>query len=239
VHLLCFVLKFMKVFLAWEILDQIPGRATTSYSHSQVKLQSVCNLKYHMFILDTRMRFSLAEGHDEPHSSDAISLMRHNITHRDVQIEVEIVYITGTFIGSLWESITNVGAILLEVRLAKLQTRANGSGKEDSPACDVPGFENSKMTFMRHVSFVDFQVAHRSFQLTTATAGGQSKPAMQCTYTLPFPSETAHSNEKRNLVGILRHTLMGQSRNLVLHVCTKRRKAGYANFFLIQKSVHF
>ncbi|GJX91919.1 hypothetical protein Tco_0345245 [Tanacetum coccineum] len=28
-----------------------------------------------------------------------------------------------TFIGSLWESITNVGAILLEVGLAKLQTR--------------------------------------------------------------------------------------------------------------------
>ncbi|KAI3738960.1 hypothetical protein L2E82_29263 [Cichorium intybus] len=33
--------------------------------------------------------------------------------------------------------------------------RAYGSGKEDSPLCDVPGFENSKMTLMRHVSFVD------------------------------------------------------------------------------------
>ncbi|KAL4561288.1 hypothetical protein LXL04_033452 [Taraxacum kok-saghyz] len=33
--------------------------------------------------------------------------------------------------------------------------RAYGSGKEDSPQCDVPGFENSKMTLMRHVSFVD------------------------------------------------------------------------------------
>ncbi|GKD64478.1 ribonuclease TUDOR 1-like protein [Tanacetum coccineum] len=91
--------------------------------------------------------FFVVIGHDEPYSSSAISLMRHNITHRDVQIKVEIVYITGTFIGSLWESITNVGAILL----------ANGSGKEDSPACDVPGFENNKMTFMRHISFVDFQ----------------------------------------------------------------------------------
>ncbi|KAI3511379.1 hypothetical protein L1887_18532 [Cichorium endivia] len=33
--------------------------------------------------------------------------------------------------------------------------KAYGSGKEDSPLCDVPGFENSKMTLMRHVSFVD------------------------------------------------------------------------------------
>ncbi|KAI7740265.1 hypothetical protein M8C21_000034 [Ambrosia artemisiifolia] len=33
--------------------------------------------------------------------------------------------------------------------------KAYGSGKEDSPACDVPGFENSNMKLMRHVSFVD------------------------------------------------------------------------------------
>ncbi|CAN1323899.1 Eukaryotic translation initiation factor 2 subunit gamma, partial [Linum perenne] len=33
--------------------------------------------------------------------------------------------------------------------------RAYGSGKEDSPACDVPGFENARMKLLRHVSFVD------------------------------------------------------------------------------------
>ncbi|XP_076924769.1 eukaryotic translation initiation factor 2 subunit gamma-like [Bidens hawaiensis] len=33
--------------------------------------------------------------------------------------------------------------------------KAYGSGKEDNPPCDVPGFENSKMKLMRHVFFVD------------------------------------------------------------------------------------
>uniref|UniRef100_M4EP36 protein-synthesizing GTPase n=1 Tax=Brassica campestris TaxID=3711 RepID=M4EP36_BRACM len=33
--------------------------------------------------------------------------------------------------------------------------KAYGSGKEDNPLCDVPGFENSKMKLLRHVSFVD------------------------------------------------------------------------------------
>ncbi|CAN1323892.1 Eukaryotic translation initiation factor 2 subunit gamma [Linum perenne] len=33
--------------------------------------------------------------------------------------------------------------------------KAYGSGKEDSPACDVPGFENARMKLLRHVSFVD------------------------------------------------------------------------------------
>ncbi|XP_004239811.1 uncharacterized protein [Solanum lycopersicum] len=33
--------------------------------------------------------------------------------------------------------------------------KAYGSGKEDNPMCDVPGFENCKMKLLRHVSFVD------------------------------------------------------------------------------------
>jgi translation initiation factor 2 subunit 3 len=33
--------------------------------------------------------------------------------------------------------------------------KAYGSSKEDSPACDVPGFEGSPMELLRHVSFVD------------------------------------------------------------------------------------
>nr|TKW35365.1 hypothetical protein SEVIR_2G366300v2 [Setaria viridis] len=32
---------------------------------------------------------------------------------------------------------------------------AYGRGKEDSPLCDVPGFENTRMKLLRHVSFVD------------------------------------------------------------------------------------
>ncbi|KAH8962413.1 hypothetical protein BDL97_05G100900 [Sphagnum fallax] len=33
--------------------------------------------------------------------------------------------------------------------------RAYGSGKEDSPLCDVPDFESARMKLLRHVSFVD------------------------------------------------------------------------------------
>lgn len=39
-----------------------------------------------------------------------------------VQIEVETVDRTGTFLGSLWESKTNMAVVLLEAGLAKLQT---------------------------------------------------------------------------------------------------------------------
>ncbi|POO04152.1 Translation initiation factor 2, gamma subunit [Trema orientale] len=33
--------------------------------------------------------------------------------------------------------------------------KSYGSGKEDSPLCDVPGCENSRMKLLRHISFVD------------------------------------------------------------------------------------
>ncbi|KAJ4822624.1 Eukaryotic translation initiation factor 2 subunit 3 [Turnera subulata] len=33
--------------------------------------------------------------------------------------------------------------------------KSYGSGKEDSPMCDVPGFEHCRMKLLRHVSFVD------------------------------------------------------------------------------------
>ncbi|GJZ19195.1 ribonuclease TUDOR 1-like protein [Tanacetum coccineum] len=58
-------------------------------------------------------------GLDESYSNDAISLMRRKIMQRDVEIEVETVDRIGTFIGSLWESKTNVGTILLEGRLGE------------------------------------------------------------------------------------------------------------------------
>ncbi|KAK4783043.1 hypothetical protein SAY86_007417 [Trapa natans] len=61
-------------------------------------------------------------GRDEPYSDEAISLMRRKILQRDVEIEVETVDRTGTFLGTLWESRTNVAITLLEAGLAKLQT---------------------------------------------------------------------------------------------------------------------
>ncbi|KAI9126180.1 hypothetical protein K1719_002601 [Acacia pycnantha] len=32
--------------------------------------------------------------------------------------------------------------------------KAYGSGKEDSPMCETPGYENYKMKLLRHISFV-------------------------------------------------------------------------------------
>ncbi|KAA8542037.1 hypothetical protein F0562_023189 [Nyssa sinensis] len=61
-------------------------------------------------------------GRDEPFSDEAIALMRRKIMQRDVEIEVETVDRTGTFLGSLWESRTNMAVTLLEAGLAKFQT---------------------------------------------------------------------------------------------------------------------
>ncbi|KAL2939573.1 Ribonuclease TUDOR 1 [Bienertia sinuspersici] len=61
-------------------------------------------------------------GRGEPYSEEAIALMRRRIMQRDVEIEVETVDKTGAFLGSLWESKTNMGAVLLEAGLAKFQT---------------------------------------------------------------------------------------------------------------------
>ncbi|CAK7336878.1 unnamed protein product [Dovyalis caffra] len=61
-------------------------------------------------------------GRDEPYSEEAIALMRRKIMQRDVEIEVETVDRTGTFLGSLWESRTNMAVTLVEAGLAKLQT---------------------------------------------------------------------------------------------------------------------
>ncbi|KAH6794802.1 TUDOR-SN protein 1 [Perilla frutescens var. hirtella] len=61
-------------------------------------------------------------GRDEPFSEEAIAFMRRKIMQRDVEIEVETADRTGTFLGSLWESRTNIAIPLLEAGLAKLQT---------------------------------------------------------------------------------------------------------------------
>ncbi|KAK8537748.1 hypothetical protein V6N12_043896 [Hibiscus sabdariffa] len=61
-------------------------------------------------------------GRDEPYSDEAIAVMRRKIMQRDVEILVETVDRTGTFLGSMWEARTNLAVVLLEAGLAKLQT---------------------------------------------------------------------------------------------------------------------
>ncbi|GJM85124.1 hypothetical protein PR202_ga01548 [Eleusine coracana subsp. coracana] len=61
-------------------------------------------------------------GKGEPYSDEAIALMRRRVLQRDVEIEVEAVDRTGTFLGSLWESRTNMASVLLEAGLAKLSS---------------------------------------------------------------------------------------------------------------------
>ncbi|XP_031105136.1 ribonuclease TUDOR 1 [Ipomoea triloba] len=60
-------------------------------------------------------------GREEPYSEEAIALMRRKIMQRDVEVEVENVDRTGTFLGSLWESRTNAAVALLGAGLARLQ----------------------------------------------------------------------------------------------------------------------
>jgi len=50
------------------------------------------------------------------------------------------------------------GNNLLFGELINFFYKTYGSGKEGSPKCDVPGFENNKMKLLRHVSFVDCPV---------------------------------------------------------------------------------
>ncbi|OEL27644.1 hypothetical protein BAE44_0011335 [Dichanthelium oligosanthes] len=60
--------------------------------------------------------------HRDYEESDAIALMRRRILQRDVEIEIGAVDRTGTFLGSLWESKTNMASVLLEAGLAKLSS---------------------------------------------------------------------------------------------------------------------
>ncbi|XP_058081464.1 ribonuclease TUDOR 1-like [Magnolia sinica] len=58
--------------------------------------------------------------------------MRRKILQRDVEIEVETVDRIGTFLGSLWESKTNMAVVLLESRLERLQTTFGADRIPDS-----------------------------------------------------------------------------------------------------------
>lgn len=48
------------------------------------------------------------------------------------QIEVETVDRTGTFLGTLWESRSNVAVILLEAGLARMQTSVGADRLQDA-----------------------------------------------------------------------------------------------------------
>uniref|UniRef100_A0A0D3FVE8 Ribonuclease n=1 Tax=Oryza barthii TaxID=65489 RepID=A0A0D3FVE8_9ORYZ len=63
-------------------------------------------------------------GRDEPYSDEAITMMRRRILQRNVEIEINTVDRTGTFLGSLWESNINVASVLLEAGLAKISSFA-------------------------------------------------------------------------------------------------------------------
>ncbi|PRQ26700.1 putative micrococcal nuclease [Rosa chinensis] len=56
---------------------------------------------------------------EEPFSDEAIAVMRRKIMQREVEIEVESVDKTGTFLGTLWESGTNMSIALVGAGLAK------------------------------------------------------------------------------------------------------------------------
>ncbi|XP_058092371.1 ribonuclease TUDOR 1-like [Magnolia sinica] len=71
-------------------------------------------------------------GRNEPFSDESIAFMRRKILQRDVEIEVETVDRTGTFLGSLWESKTNMAVVLLESGLARLQTAFGADRIPDS-----------------------------------------------------------------------------------------------------------
>ncbi|KAL6193921.1 hypothetical protein ACLB2K_035005 [Fragaria x ananassa] len=55
----------------------------------------------------------------EPYSDEAIAVMRRRLMQRDVEIEVETIDRNGTFVGSIWESGTNVSVALVKAGLAK------------------------------------------------------------------------------------------------------------------------
>eukprot|EP00850_Spirogloea_muscicola_P016978 SM000141S00922 [mRNA] locus=s141:240772:249829:- [translate_table: standard] len=62
-----------------------------------------------------------APSREEPYSEEAIAFMRRRIMQHDVEIEVETVDKTGTFIGTLWSGKNqNAGAMLLDAGLSKL-----------------------------------------------------------------------------------------------------------------------
>eukprot|EP00898_Chlorokybus_atmophyticus_P005051 jgi/Chlat1/5547/Chrsp369S00840 len=59
-------------------------------------------------------------GKDEPYAEEALQFMRHKILQHDVEVEIESIDKTGTFLGRLFLNRTNVGVELLSNGLATL-----------------------------------------------------------------------------------------------------------------------
>lgn len=72
-------------------------------------------------------------GRGEPYSEEAIAFMRRRILQHDVEVEVETVDKTGTFIGSLWCKQQNAGVALLDAGLAKLHPTFSPERTADGP----------------------------------------------------------------------------------------------------------
>ncbi|XP_050363710.1 ribonuclease TUDOR 1-like [Argentina anserina] len=69
---------------------------------------------------------------DEPFSDEAIAVMKRRIMQRDVEIEVESVDKSGTFVGTLWQSGMNMSIALVEAGLAKYTPFGNCSRIPDA-----------------------------------------------------------------------------------------------------------
>ncbi|KAK4855469.1 hypothetical protein QYF36_007697 [Acer negundo] len=96
-------------------------------------------------------------------TSSKKGLMEHDLSKLDVTklhpLSPEVISRQATInIGTIGHvahgKSTVVNAISVIGVSVNLCTKANGCTKEDSPLCDVPGFENCRMKLLRHVSFV-------------------------------------------------------------------------------------
>ncbi|XP_071722497.1 ribonuclease TUDOR 1-like [Rutidosis leptorrhynchoides] len=118
-------------------------------------------------------------GRGEPYSEEAIALMRRKIMQRDVEIEVETVDRTGTFLGSLWESKTNVAVALLEAGLAKLQTSFGSDRIPDAHLLEHA--ENSAK--QKKLKIWENYVEGEAVQNGSAATGGKQKESLKVVVT--------------------------------------------------------
>ncbi|CAI7885341.1 unnamed protein product, partial [Closterium sp. NIES-54] len=82
--------------------------------------------------------------------------------------------------------------------------KAYGSSKEDSPLCDVPGFEKARMKLMRHVSFVDCPVRpNRVLTPKPRSAAIDTLYSPVLTGTSRFASSRSHRKADSRLVALL------------------------------------
>ncbi|KAK4374473.1 hypothetical protein RND71_005150 [Anisodus tanguticus] len=95
--------------------------------------------------------------------------------------------------------------------------KAYGSGKEDSPMCDVPGFENCRMKLLRHVSFVDCPEGASSVMLVSIQRivgeshiciGSAVRICKCCFYDLRIPVARTLQKCCRTRVGYSKNALL-------------------------------